>query len=104
MEEWTLFILEGLRQTAPSAVPTIEAIQDLQTRTRDRIRLVITGGSNPGLLAVLFEQPYCRIGDVLDDVLDDVRVSREHLLINAEFLDLLVTGDASDGQSEPTLF
>ncbi len=65
-EEWVLFILEGIRQTALSTVEKIDQIQGLQDETLGRIRELTSGGANADLLAVLFEQPYCRIANVVE--------------------------------------
>ncbi|MGB3910994.1 MAG: Fic family protein [Pseudolysinimonas sp.] len=121
--EWILFIVEGIRQTATSTVIKIDQIQALQDRTLGRIREA-TGGANADLLAVLFEQPYCRIANVIDRckvsrptatnwlnalvearALRDVRRGRERIFINTELLDVLVRADSVVGNdAEPALF
>ena len=119
----TLFILEGLRQTALSTVNKIDAIHELQDQMHDAIRKVTTGGANADLLDVLFEQPYCRISNVMqrcrvsrptatnwlnalveEETLVDIRVGRERLFINTTFLELLVRNEAVEPRDEPTLF
>lgn len=106
-EEWTLFILEGVRATALSTIEKIDAISTLQEETLEQIR-VATNSANADLLAVLFEQPYCRIANVVDrcrvsrptatgwlnslveaGVLYDIRAGRERLFINTAFVELL---------------
>jgi Fic family protein len=120
-EEWVLFMLEGIRRTALSTVAKIDQIQDLQDEMLIRVR-VATGSANADLLAVLFEQPYCRISNVIqrcgvsrptatkwlndlarDRVLTDVRTGRERLFINSRFFDLLVRPESAP-DPEPTLF
>jgi len=122
-EDWVLFILEGLRQTALSTVRKIDAIHALQEQTMERIRIVTRAGGNADLLAVLFEQPYCRITNVIErcrvsrptatgwlnslvaaGVLIDVRAGRERLFINSHFLQLLTRDERSSQEPEPTLF
>lgn len=112
-EEWILYILEGLRQTALSTINKIDAIGDLQKETMGRIREVMTGGVNADLLLVLFEQPYCRIATVIAQchvsrptatswlntlvdagILRDIKVGRERLFINSSYLALLTTSAA----------
>lgn len=119
--EWVTFILEGIRQTALSTVAKIDQIQALQDETLPHLR-VVSGGANADLLAVLFEQPYCRIANVvqrcavsrptatkwLNDlvtshVLTDVRAGRERIFINTRFFELLLRPDAAP-PPEPTLF
>lgn len=122
--EWILFILEGLRQTALTTVSKIDAIAELQKQFQQRIRDVTRGGSNADFLAVLFEQPYCRISDVIercrvsrptatswlnslakDGVLVDIKVGRERLFINSEFFTLLVRKEGiTPTRNGPTLF
>lgn len=122
-EEWVLFIVEGLRQTALATVQKIDAIRELQDWTAERIREVTSAGSNSDLLSVLFEQPYCRITNVIDSchvsrptatgwlnalvtagVLFDVRVGRERLFINSAFVNLLTRDEPQSARDEPTLF
>jgi len=120
-EEWVLFMLEGIRRTALSTVAKIDQIQDLQDEMLIRVR-VATGSANADLLAVLFEQPYSRISNVIqrcgvsrptatkwlndlvrDRVLTDVRTGRERLFINSRFFDLLIRPESAP-DPEPTLF
>jgi Fic family protein len=121
--DWILFIIEGIRQTAVSTVIKIDQIQALQDTTLGKIREA-TGGANADLLAVLFEQPYCRIANVIERcgvsrptatnwlnslvdarVLVDVRRGRERIFINTALLDLLVRSDSAVvAESQPTLF
>lgn len=122
-EEWILFILEGLRQTALSTVRKIDAIHALQDQTMDSIRMATSAGGNADLLAVLFEQPYCRISNVIErcrvsrptatswlnslvaaGALVDLRAGRERLFINTGFLQLLTRDERSNLEPEPTLF
>lgn len=120
-EEWILFILEGVRTTALSTVAKIDQIQSLQDETLATIRAA-TSAANADLLAVLFEQPYCRIANVIaqchvsrptatnwlnalvhEGVLIDVKAGRERLFINTRFFELLMRPETAP-QSEPTLF
>lgn len=122
-EEWILYILEGLRQTAIATVGKIDAIHALQLELHERIRELITGGANADLLAVLFEQPYCRIANVVErchvsrptatnwlnalvagGVLHDVRVGRERLFVNTAFFDVLIRDESVPNSTEPALF
>lgn len=108
-EDWILFVLEGVRRTAASTITKIDAISGLQAEVMTAIRTVTRAGANADLLAVLFEQPYARIANVVErchvsrptatswlnalaagGVLYDVKVGRERLFINSAFFDLLV--------------
>lgn len=120
-EEWVLFILDGVRTTALSTVAKIDQIQTLQDETLVTIRSA-TSAANADLLAVLFEQPYCRISNVIErcqvsrptatnwlnalvaaGVLVDIRAGRERLFINTRFFDLLIRPETAP-QPEPMLF
>lgn len=123
-EAWVLYLLEGIRQTAISTVRKIDAIRDLQDAIQVVIRRVTTGGANADLLSVLFEQPYCRIVNVMErcdvsrptatgwlksleeeQVLTSVRVGRERLFVNTGFFELLMrTEDVGETAVDPTLF
>jgi Fic family protein len=123
-EEWVLFVLEGLRQTAESTLRKIDAVVDLQGEAAAAVRGITPGGANADLLAVLFEQPYVRIKNVVErchvsrptathwlnalvdaGVLHDQRVGRDRLFINTRFLKVLTRDeDVPVRRSEPTLF
>ena len=111
-EPWVRYMLDAVRATARATLVKIDAIQTLQANVRDRIRAT-SAGSNSDLLDVLFEQPYCRIANVIErcnvsrptatkwlnelvaaGVLDDHRVGRERLFINHAFFDILLRDDA----------
>jgi Fic family protein len=120
-EEWILFILDAVRATAQGTLIKVDLIQHLQSEIREELRAT-TAGSNSDLLDVLFEQPYCRISNVIEAcgvsrptaskwlnelvarrILVDVRAGRERLFINWRFLDILQK-DGSSPSHEPTLF
>lgn len=108
-EPWILFVLDGVKRTARSTVAKIDAIAELQQSTMNAIRDTTKAGANADLLAVLFEQPYSRIANVMErchvsrptaaswlnaliaaGVLFDVRVGRERLFINTALVELLM--------------
>lgn len=120
-EQWILFMLEGIRTTALSTVAKIDQIQALQDETLRMIRDA-TSAANADLLAVLFEQPYCRIANVVErcrvsrptatnwlnalvreGVLVDVKSGRERIFINSRFFQLLLSPEIAP-EGEPTLF
>ncbi len=106
--EWVRYLLAGVEQTAAATLRKVTAIRDLQADFAHRARSASRGGADSEFQAALFEQPYCRIGTVVDrcgvsrptatswlgslaraGLLDDVRVGRDRLFVNREFLDLL---------------
>lgn len=107
-EEWILYILKGVEETSAATVRKIEAIRELQEVFAWRARAVSKGGGDAEMLAVLFEQPYCRIATVIKrcgvtrptatrwlaeladaGLLEDHKIGRDRLFVNREFLDLL---------------
>ncbi|MDO9397747.1 MAG: Fic family protein [Herbiconiux sp.] len=124
-EAWILYVLEGLRRTALSTVAKIDAIHGLELEVQAIIRSSTTAGANADLLAVLFEQPYCRIGVVMArcgvsrptattwlralaevGVLVSVRSGRERLFVNARFVEVLTRDEGVEPRraGEATLF
>ena len=124
-EEWILYILEAVRSTSVETVNKIDAIGNLQHELQQYIRTSVPNANNPDLLAVLFEQPYCRIKNVVErcavtrptagswlhsladsGVLVSVRKGREQLFINTRFLDLLTSAEAGPARppETPALF
>ena len=106
--EWVLYMLEVVRESANSTTRKIGAIRTCQNDIAARARGATTGGRDAQFLAVLFEQPYCRINVVAErcnvsrqtasswlhalvtaGLLSDVKVGRELLFVNHEFLDVL---------------
>ena len=114
-------MLDGIRRTALSTVVKIDEIQSLQDLMMADVRAA-SSGANADLLAVLFEQPYCRISNVIErcgvsrptatnwlntlvriGALIDVKTGRERIFINTRFLDLLMRPESAP-EPEPTLF
>ncbi|WP_433599180.1 hypothetical protein ACQPXH_26435 [Nocardia sp. CA-135953] len=111
---WILYILTGIERTSRSTLRKIEDIRSLQDDFNKRAREASKGGSNSELQLILFEQPYCRIKTVVErckvsrptatawlqdlvtaGLLQDLKIGRDRLFINREFLKLLV-------RTEPT--
>jgi Fic family protein len=106
--EWILYILDVVRESATSTTRKIASIRTCQDEIAERARIATPGGRDAQFLAVLFEQPYCRIGTVAErcdvsrqtasswlhalveaGLLRDTKVGRELLFVNHEFLDVL---------------
>ncbi|WP_026874985.1 Fic family protein [Jiangella gansuensis] len=106
--EWVLYMLDVVRDSAASMTRKIAAIRTCQEGIAERARGATPGGRNAQFLAVLFEQPYCRINTVADrchvsrqtasswlhalvdtGLVRDVKVGRELLFVNHEFLNVL---------------
>lgn len=110
--DWILFMLDAVRESARSTVTRIGLIQSCQEAIAERARTASPGGRDAQFLAVLFEQPYCRISTVVErcavsrqtastwlhslveiGLLHDVKVGRERLFVNHEFLQVLTRPD-----------
>ncbi|GLY27259.1 hypothetical protein [Kineosporia sp. NBRC 101731] len=102
-------MLEVVRESATSTTRKIAAIRTCQEDIAERARTATPGGCDAHFRAVLFEQPYCRISAVAErcagsrptalswlhalvaaGLLSDVKVGREVLFVNHEFLDVLI--------------
>ncbi|MHA7275432.1 Fic family protein [Arthrobacter sp. Hz1] len=118
---WVSYMLESVHQTSLSTLKKIDAITDLHTTMKSEIGESISGGGHVGLLDVLFEQPYCRISNVMEQchvsrptatnwlntltakgVLRDFRTGRERIFINTRFMDLLIKEeDIAESNQDP---
>ena len=106
-ESWVLYILEGVRRTAIFTLAKIAGVRALQVEVHDDLARVL-GAVDADLLAVLFEQPYVRIGLVMErcgisrptatkrlkaladaDVLRRVQVGAQLVFVNHRLLELL---------------
>lgn len=110
--EWIVYLLEAVTESATSTIRKIDAIRTCQEQIAEQARLATPGGRDAQFLAVLFEQPYCRIAEVVErcevsrqtastwlhalvdaGLLRDAKVGRERLFVNHEFLDVLVRAE-----------
>lgn len=107
-EEWILFMLEAVRTTAQWTTSRIRAIRGLIDRTAETIRDRLPKIYSRELAEIVFVQPYCRIGDLVEaniakrqsasvylkalakiGVLEEREVGREKLFLNTALLKLL---------------
>jgi Fic family protein len=113
-EAWILYMLRGIEDTARWTVAKIAAIRQLTTMVTDHLRAKHPKLYDRDLVDVIFEQPYCRIRNVVDrglgtrqsaskylhglvaaHVLREVRVGREVLFVNPRLMALL-TRDSNE--------
>ncbi|HEX9392496.1 MAG TPA: Fic family protein [Usitatibacteraceae bacterium] len=107
-EAWILYMLQAVLETARWTTAKIKAIRKLLEATADTIRLEAPQIYSRELAELVFVQPYCRIGNVVDanlakrqtasvylkrlveiGVLKEVQAGREKLFINPALLKLL---------------
>jgi len=65
-EPWIVYMLAAVTQAATSTVAKIVAVRALQSDIAQLARVATPGGRNATFLAILFEQPYCRIANVVE--------------------------------------
>jgi len=107
-EEWILYMLRAVDETARWTSERIRAIERLMRETADYVRAEGWGAYSRELVELIFVQPYCRIKNVVDagiaqrqtaavylkqlcdvSVLEEVKVGREKLFINPRLMRLL---------------
>ena len=113
-EDWVLFMLQGVQETAHWTVAKISAIHKLQTHTAEHVRKTTPKIYSHELVNLIFELPYCRIQNltarkiagrqtasvylkalVKIGVLEEKAVGREKLFIHPKLMRLL-TRDPND--------
>jgi Fic family protein len=109
-EPWILYMLRGVGETARWTTAKIAAIRILTAQTASYVRGRLPKVYGRELIEVVFEQPYCRIGNVVDagivgrqaasrylkalasiGVLRERAVGREKLFIHTKLLALLTS-------------
>lgn len=113
-EPWILYVLRGIEETARWTVAKIAAIRALTAKVTDHLRQTRPKLYDRDLVDVIFEQPYCRIRNVVErglgtrqsasrylhglvdaGVLREVRVGREKLFLHPRLMALL-TRDSNE--------
>ena len=108
-EEWVLYILKGVEETALWTTAKIDAIRTLSVHTVEYVRKKLPKVYSLELINVIFERPYCRIQNLVDakiaerqaasrylkqlaeiGVLEEQTVGREKLFLHPKFLGLLI--------------
>lgn len=107
-EQWLLFMLRGVEETATWTAAKISAIRNLAEEAARLVRETLPKIYSRELMDVVFEQPYCRISNVVEaeiagrqaasrylkalvsiGMLREQVFGREKLFVNAKLLDLL---------------
>ena len=108
-EPWLLYMLEAVRETAEWTLAKIAAIRGLAEQTALRVRDELPKIYSRELIDVIFEQPYCRIENLVQaqvskrqtasrylkllveiKVLEEKKVGREKLFVHPNLMRLLV--------------
>jgi Fic family protein len=115
-EPWIQYVIRGVEDTSRWTTAKIAAIRNLLAETTRYVRLRASKIYSRELVDVLFEQPYCRIGNLVDaglvgrqaasrhlkaltsiGVLEERVLGREKLFVHGRLLNLL-TRDANTVQ------
>lgn len=83
-EEWLLYLLRGVEDTARWTTAKIAAIRALSDHTAGHVRERLPKIYSRELVDLLFEQPYCRIGNVVDKGIAKRQAASEYLKKLAE--------------------
>jgi cell filamentation protein, protein adenylyltransferase len=111
-EDWLLFILRAIEETARWTVAKIVAIRNLSNRTAEYLSEREPKMYSRELVDVLFRQPYCRIGNVVEagiakrqtastylkrlaavGILTEKQSGREKLFVHTRLLTLLTSDE-----------
>lgn len=65
-EEWILFMIQGVEETARWTNSKIDSIVQLEKHTREYVKEKLPKIYSRELIEVLFEQPYCRIANLVE--------------------------------------
>ena len=106
---WIMYILTGIIQTCEWTIHKIEAIRTLHQDTSDYVKVTAPTVYSRELIDAIFEQPYIRIGTVVNKqiakrqtasnylaklvelgVLQEIKAGREKLFLHQHLIDLLV--------------
>jgi len=117
-ETWILYMLEVVEESARWTFRKIESIRQLRSETKRWFKKSLPKIYSAELLDVIFNQPYCRISDVVhagvakrqaastylkqlaeEGILAEEKVGREKLFIHGRFLDLLLNEEDSAEES-----
>ncbi|MGB5630772.1 MAG: Fic family protein, partial [Woeseiaceae bacterium] len=108
---WILFILDGVEETCTWTTDKIKSIRELMEHTGQFVQNRLPKTYTWELVEMLFKQPYCRIGNLVDagvakrqtasvylkqlcdiGVLKEVKSGRETLFVHPKYIELL-TGE-----------
>ncbi len=108
---WIVFILEGVEETCTWTTDKIKAIRELMEHTAEFMQQNVPKIYSWELNEVLFKQPYCRIGNLVDagiakrqtasvylkqlcelGILKEIKSGRENIFVHPKYIELL-TGE-----------
>jgi len=78
-EEWVLYILKGVEETSQWTTAKIAALRELEDHTRKYVQEALPKVYSHELVAIIFSQPYCRIGNLVDKEIAKRQTASEYL-------------------------
>jgi Fic family protein len=78
-ELWVLFMLKAVEETSRWTTGKIAAIRQLAEHTTEHVRLSLPKIYSRELVDVIFEQPYCRIGNLVDKQIGQRQAASRYL-------------------------
>ncbi|MGI9272056.1 MAG: protein adenylyltransferase Fic [Woeseiaceae bacterium] len=109
--QWVMFILDGVEETCTWTTEKIKAIRELMEHTAEFVQFKMPKTYTWELVELLFKQPYCRIGNLVDagiakrqtasvylkqlcdaGILKEVKSGRENIFVHPKYIELL-TGE-----------
>jgi Fic family protein len=78
-EQWLLYMLRAVETTAQWTMNKIRAIRDLSEHTADHVKKTLPKIYSRELIDVIFQQPYCRIGNLVDADVAKRQTASEYL-------------------------
>jgi len=112
-EEWLLFMLDAVESTAKWTTEKIISIRTLADQTAEYVRAELPKIYSRELIDTIFEQPYCRISNLVDaeiakrqtaseylkklaqiGVLEELSVGRERLFVHPKLIRLLTSDNS----------
>ena len=110
-EEWIIYMLEGIEQTATKQVQLINDIKELMDNTKDKLKSELPKIYSKDLLEVLFIHPYTKIDMLVDNldlhrdtaskhlkamekigILNSVQIKNTRFYVNVKLFELLQKG------------
>ncbi|NQV85836.1 MAG: Fic family protein [Woeseiaceae bacterium] len=105
---WVLFILDGVEETCTWTTDKIKSIRELMQHTGQYVQKRLPKIYSWELVELLFKQPYCRIGNLVDSdiakrqtasvylkqlcdlgVLREIKSGRENIFVHPKYIELL---------------
>ena len=96
-ESWLLFMLKGVEETAKWTCDKISAIKVLMESTTDYIRQQLPKIYSYELVQLIFEQPYCRISNLVERDIAKRQTASGYL---RQLVDIGVLGEVVSGKEK----